>query len=100
MKLRILSAVGGVLLSGAICSEAAAQEQPAYNVKYSWMLPKTVLDTTITYAFDSCENYGPGVAGKRGAHVKVKVSVTISPRATPDPHLGRQSFQPSQLESF
>src|SRR5262249_13341530 len=101
LKSRVLSALAGVGLTAVVFGgNGVAQEMPAYNVKYSWMLPKTVLDTTITYTFDSCANYGPGVGNKRGAHVKLKVSAAITPRAVPDTPLGRQSFLPSQLESF
>src|ERR1700722_12885489 len=73
----------------------AQTPEPNVNVKYSWMLPKTVLEATITYNFAGCEDT------PRGANVKIKIVPTLVARSISDTHVGRLAFKPAEeTQSF
>jgi len=59
-------------------------------LRYTWMLPKTVIDATIVYTFDSCKN---NVA-------KIKIAPTLVARAIPDPLVGQLKVDTAPLQSF
>lgn len=59
-------------------------------LRYTWMLPKTVVDATIVYTFDGCSD---GVA-------KIKIAPTLTPRALPDPLVGQLKVDTAPLQSF
>jgi hypothetical protein len=65
------------------------------HARYSWMLPKTVLDVTIAYTLRSCKNTD------HGAQVEVTIAnPTVTPRYIPDPAVGLKSLDPALLKSF
>jgi hypothetical protein len=65
------------------------------RARYSWMLPKTVLDVTIVYTLRSCKN------SDHGAQVDVTIAnPTVTPRYVPDPAVGLKSLDPALLKSF
>lgn len=79
---------------GGVSFAAGAQAQEA-NVRYSWMLPKTVLETTVSYTFVECTD------GDKSANLKLKIVPTIVAKAVPDTYVGRLAIRPTeQLQSF
>jgi hypothetical protein len=77
--------VVSILLS---CSASLA------DAEFTYMLPRTVLDTTIVYTFDSCAN------SPTGAQLKIKIAPTIVSRAIPDLHVGPRKINPADLTSW
>jgi hypothetical protein len=88
MKARAASVSLLVLLT--FSSDLGWSQEAAPNVKYSWMLPKTVLDATITYSLVSCEDT------RYGANLKIKITPTLAARSLPDTHVGRIAFKPTE----
>lgn len=64
------------------------------NARYSWMLPKTLIDVTVTYAFQSCKFTGGQTI------LTLKVTSTTAPRAAADTYLGLKSIDVESLKSF
>lgn len=77
-------------------SAAFAQERG--DLQFSWMLPKTVIDTTILYTFESC---GPDAKNPaNGDKLKVKITATLAARAIPDKIAGVLAMDTAKLKSF
>ena len=74
-------------LAVLLASPAFGQE---VSLRYTWMLPKTVIDATIVYTFDGCKD---GVA-------KVKIAPTLVARTLPDPLVGQLKVDTRPLVSF
>lgn len=64
------------------------------DAKFTYMLPRTVLDTTIVYAFDSCADT------PTGAQLKIKITPTIVSRSIPDLHVGPKTIDPADLGAW
>jgi len=62
--------------------------------RFTYMLPRTVLDTTIVYTFQSCKDT------PTGAQLKINITPTIVPRAVPDLSVGPKDINPEQLQSW
>ena len=78
-----------LLIVGVALNFGAEAAGPTFNARYSWMLPKTVIDATIVYTLDKCE----------ANSVSVKITPTLAPRAVPDVFAGevetmRRSWTP------
>jgi hypothetical protein len=81
----------GVLLTTSVASFASAalaQPSPGPSPVFSWLLPKTVIDLSVTYQYVSCSFDGGGVA------YKVKITPTIAARGVADFESGWR-FQPT-----
>jgi hypothetical protein len=76
----------------------AVEIAPTTNLRahYSWMLPKTVLDTTISYTLEDCKD-----DASLGAQLTVKIAApSIVPQYIPDTSVGLRSLDPALLKSF
>lgn len=62
----------------------------AVDTRFTWMLPKTVIDTTVGYTFESCKS----------GSLKVKIAPTLISRAVPDTVVGRMALNTDKLQSF
>jgi len=62
----------------------------AVDTRYTWMLPKTVFDTTLTYTFQECT----------GAAAKFNIAPTIAARPLPDLNVGQKQLKPELMQSF
>ena len=71
---------------------AAEATEPV--LRFSWMLPRTVIDITIVYAFEGCAD------SDKGAELRIKITPTLVPRAIPDTSIGRLGINPNDLVSF
>jgi len=97
---RIAIAAFAISIPSAIFAPArveAVEITPTTDLRarYSWMLPKTVLDVTIAYTLRSCKNT------EDGAQVDVTIAnPTVTPRYIPDPAVGLKSLDPALLKSF
>jgi hypothetical protein len=69
------------------------------NARYTWMLPKTVIDATIVYSFVSC---GPpkDPNNKNPWELQLKITPTLVPKILPDTLVGLKSINPALLKSF
>src|ERR1700680_3944365 len=61
----------------------------AVEPRFSWLLPKTVLDATFVYTYQDCTN----------DTLKIKISATLVPRAIPDPLVGQKKIELNDLKS-
>jgi hypothetical protein len=61
----------------------------AVDTRFTWMLPKTVIDATVVYTFQSCEKGSP----------KIKITPTLVARTLPDPLVGQKQLPTDVLES-
>jgi hypothetical protein len=87
MSWRVAFAVVVSILLSSSASLADAQ--------FTYMLPRTVLDTTIVFTFDSCVNTGSG------AQLKIKITPTVVSRSIPDHHVGPKGIKiPTELDSW
>jgi hypothetical protein len=86
LRLAHATAFAGVLLTATL-TESFGQDVP---LRYTWMLPKTVVDMTTVYTFQNCE----------GGIAKVKITATLAARPLPDLRVGQKSIDPSQLQAF
>ncbi len=59
--------------------------------RFSWMLPRTVIDATVVYTFQGCADDGT---------LKVKIQPTLVPRAAPDTYVKRRGIDTGSLTSF
>jgi hypothetical protein len=66
----------------------------ADELRYSWMLPKTVIDTTVVYTFEGCTD------SDSGANLKVKMTPTLVGRPVADIYVGRRGINLAQLKSI
>jgi hypothetical protein len=73
---------------------AAAAAATAPPLRYSWMLPRTVIDMTIVYKFENC------VDTDKGAQLHIKITPTLATRGIPDTFVGRLGIDPNDLTSF
>lgn len=92
-----------LLAASSILSFQTASSSFAAGARYSWMLPKTVIDTTIVYTFDGCydaDHPAPGMPAPPAAELHLKITPTLIPRPVADSHLGRLGIQTSDLQSF
>jgi len=64
------------------------------DARFTYMLPRTVLDTTIVYTFKSCKNTDTG------AQLEINITPTIVPRAIPDLYAGAKDINPNDLQSW
>ena len=66
--------------------------------RYTWVLPRTVLDTTITYSFQDCAFD----ASKNTAIARFKITPTLAPRPIADMRsgVGQRSLPVDQFQSF
>ncbi len=62
--------------------------------RYTWFLPKTVLDTTVTYAVKGCK---PGASGI--PEVQFNITPSMTPRYVADLRIGQQSVKLTELEA-
>jgi hypothetical protein len=62
----------------------------AVELRYTWMLPKTVIETTIVYTFQDCDS----------GSAKIKIAPTLVSRTLPDLRVGQKSLAPESLQSF
>lgn len=62
----------------------------AQQARYTWRLPKTVVDTTIIYTFEDCT----------GDNLKVSITPTMISRAVADPLVTRREIKFAQLQSI
>jgi hypothetical protein len=81
----IFAGVGFLLFS---CSPGFA------DARFTYMLPRTVLDTTIVYTFKSCKNT------PTGAQLNISIAPTIVARAIPDLYVGPKEIDPAQLQAW
>jgi hypothetical protein len=68
---------------------------PAANLRYSWMLPRTVVDATISYTFVSCTE-----DGNNGATLQLKIVPTLVARAVADTWVGPRGPNLKDLQGF
>ena len=66
--------------------------------RYTWLLPKTVLDAAITYTVKECRVV-KDAAGKDNTEATVSISATLSPRYIPDLRVGQQSIKLGELQN-
>ena len=87
-----------VLLVGLSPTGSAANEiVPTTDIRsrYTWMLPKTVLDATVAYTLVGCDE------SDAGAKLKLKIApLAIVPSYVPDTTVGLKSLDPALLKSF
>jgi hypothetical protein len=71
---------------------AAAFQSPSFGVepRFTWMLPKTVIDATIVYTFVDCTD-------DKG--IQLSIAPTLTPRTVPDP-LVRGAVDTQAIPSF
>jgi len=62
----------------------------AVDLRYTWMLPKTVIDATIAYTFEDCTDN----------KLKLKITPTLVARSVPDTIVGRVAVDTEALKSF
>jgi hypothetical protein len=62
----------------------------AVNLRYTWMLPKTVIDATIAYTFEECSK----------DKIQVKITPTLIARTIPDPLAGQLDIDVGSLQSM
>jgi hypothetical protein len=77
-------------------SAALAGDLSSVNARYSWMLPKTIIEATINYEFVSCETSSLGGRPR----LQLKITPTLLAKAIPDPKVGMRSIDPETLKSF
>jgi hypothetical protein len=79
-------------LSTSLAVLVGTQQLHAATVapRYTWLLPKTVLDATIVYTYQDCIN---GI-------LSVKITPMLTPRITPDLLAGQRSIATEALESL
>jgi hypothetical protein len=87
-RLRAMLAATATVSACFIAAPGLAADQIA--ARFSWALPKTVIDTTISYTFDKCENGKP----------TFKITPTLAGKPVPDPLVGRRKIDTKSLESF
>jgi hypothetical protein len=73
---------------------APAAPKAVEPLRYTWMLPRTVIDMTIVYTFDSCSDTD------KGAEMHIKITPTLVARAIPDTSVGRLGINPNDLIAF
>lgn len=78
----------------AEAAAAAAAAGAAPPLRYSWMLPRTVIDATIVYKFESC------VDTAKGAQLHIKITPTLATRGIADKFVGRMGIDPNDLTSI
>lgn len=88
------------VLSIGLCPAGSAANEivPTTDIRsrYSWMLPKTVLDVTVAYTLVKCDE-NP----LEGAQLTVKIApLTIVQSSVPDTTVGLKSIDPALLKSF
>ncbi len=86
MRYRLRVLVLALILVGLSQAQSSAA---TVKLRYAWMLPKTVIDTTIVYTFQDCKN---------GA--KISITPTLVSRTLPDLRVGQKSIEPETLEAF
>lgn len=98
MRLRTTLLASSLLVATSMHVAQAQENEP--NVKYSWMLPKTVIEATITYTFAGCQDNAGDEFGP-GANLSLKIVPTLVAKVIPDTHVGRLAFRPAQeTQSF
>lgn len=74
----------------AISSEVATALEADLSTRYTWMLPKTVLDVTLAYSFQDCTD----------TSAKFKITPTLAERPIADLRVGQKSLSPEAMQSF
>ena len=77
----------GILQVG-IATRTDASEM---NARYTWMLPKTVIDVSVRYDFVNCNADG---------RIEFNITPTLTVRSIPDPKVGLVSVELDPLKSF
>src|ERR1700674_3989861 len=90
-KIRIFILLFTTIISALLYSPGYGE---SINARYRWMLPKTVLDTTVTYTFISCNET------KTTIDLNVLIEVNWVARAVPDKWVGLKTINPENLKSF
>lgn len=86
-----------VLLGLSPTGSTANEIVPTTDIRsrYTWMLPKTVLDATVAYTLIGCDE------SSSGAQLMLKIApLAIVPSSVPDTTVGLKSLDPASLKSF
>ena len=90
-------AISVLLVELSPTGSAANEIVPTTDIRsrYTWMLPKTVLDATVAYTLVGCDE------SDAGAKLKLKIApLAIVPSYVPDTTVGLKSLDPALLKSF
>ncbi len=90
-KSREIFCIGFLLLLVFIVQSEASP----INARYTWMLPKTVIDVTIHAALEECV-----FEQMNKVDVKLKITATLVAKTMPDSKIGLKSIDPESLKSF
>lgn len=90
---RAFAAATAIVIVSALCVSATLNRAVAEpEAKFTWMLPRTVIDATITYTFESCDDQ---------SGVKVNIKPTLISRPIPDTLIGAvDNISSSSLQSW
>lgn len=88
---RALTAAATLIVSAISSATTPNSALAEPEAKFTWMLPRTVIDVTVTYTFDDCNDQGG---------VKVNIKPTLVSRPIPDTVIGAVDISSSSLQSW